>query len=900
MRGTAVAGRRAGPQRRAAEPAAPRRAATRRSWSGRPRAVREQEAELAAEVERRRAGARARRGDRASEAERRHAEEERRLAALLRAAADRREGLARLHGQVNALRSRAAAAEAEIGRLTRGPRTRPPRGPSARSTSSPRWRPRSPGSTPARRASTPSTRPPSPRSADPRTRLAKLREEAQARRARARRPGRPPRGARARPGPQGRRRRAAGRAPTGRRAARLGRRAAHRRPGYEAAVAAALGAAADAVAVADLDAALAALDLLKDEDPAGPALLLGGAAPTRRRRAAGRGLPAGAPLRRRPRRAAPTELRPRCAGCSPSVAVVDDLAPRSALVADAARARPRSPARATCSARTSPPAARPRSPACSRSRPRSTRPPQQLAEATAHAASGSASSIAQLESERRGGRAAVDVALAQLHESDATLAAVAEQLGQLGSQRALGRAARPSGSARDRRRPRRPATGDLAGLAELEQRLAARRGGRRRGARHRRARPRSPRRRAPPAQPRWRPGSRCAPTRSAAGPCRPRRRAARAAAEAEREARARAIARRERLRPRGPGRPRRCGRGRRDRAGPARGLARPPPPSAQRRRGSRRGARARQLLASRGAGCATLAAELDKLVRPCTATRWPAPSSGCGSSSWRSGRSRSSASTPDALVAEYGPDQLVPRRSSPDDDGATTGAASRCPYVRERAGEAAARRRARAGPARQGQPAGAGGVRGAGGAAQVPHRAARGPEEDPRATCSRSSRRSTSGSSRSSPRPTTTPRGVRRVFARLFPGGEGRLVLTDPDNMLTTGVEVEARPPGKKVKRLSLLSGGERSLVAVAFLVALFKARPSPFYILDEVEAALDDTNLGRLLEIYEELRENSQLIVITHQKRTMEVADALYGVSMRGDGVSTVISQRLREAERA
>lgn len=145
-----------------------------------------------------------------------------------------------------------------------------------------------------------------------------------------------------------------------------------------------------------------------------------------------------------------------------------------------------------------------------------------------------------------------------------------------------------------------------------------------------------------------------------------------------------------------------------------------------------------------------------------------------------------------------------------------------------------------------------------------------------------------------------TRREFEDVFCRLFPGGEGRLVLTDPDNLLLTGVDVEARPPGKKVKRLSLLSGGERSLVAVAFLVALFKARPSPFYILDEVEAALDDTNLGRLLEIYEELRDTSQLVVITHQKRTMEVADALYGVSMRGDGVSAVISQRLREAESA
>jgi len=143
-------------------------------------------------------------------------------------------------------------------------------------------------------------------------------------------------------------------------------------------------------------------------------------------------------------------------------------------------------------------------------------------------------------------------------------------------------------------------------------------------------------------------------------------------------------------------------------------------------------------------------------------------------------------------------------------------------------------------------------------------------------------------------------REFEQIFPRLFPGGEGRLVLTEPDDLLASGIEVEARPAGKKVKRLSLLSGGERSLVAVAFLVALFKARPSPFYILDEVEAALDDTNLGRLLEIYEELREDSQLLVITHQKRTMECADALYGVSMRGDGVSTLISQRLRESASA
>jgi chromosome segregation protein len=133
-----------------------------------------------------------------------------------------------------------------------------------------------------------------------------------------------------------------------------------------------------------------------------------------------------------------------------------------------------------------------------------------------------------------------------------------------------------------------------------------------------------------------------------------------------------------------------------------------------------------------------------------------------------------------------------------------------------------------------------------------------------------------------------------QVFPLLFPGGVGSISLTDPDNMLTTGIEVSVRPVGKKIERLSLLSGGERSLAAVALLVAIFKARPSPFYILDEVEAALDDANLGRLLSVFEQLRESSQLLIITHQKRTMEIADALYGVSMRQDGVSAVVGQRV------
>jgi len=137
------------------------------------------------------------------------------------------------------------------------------------------------------------------------------------------------------------------------------------------------------------------------------------------------------------------------------------------------------------------------------------------------------------------------------------------------------------------------------------------------------------------------------------------------------------------------------------------------------------------------------------------------------------------------------------------------------------------------------------------------------------------------------------------VFQTLFPGGEGRLILTDPDDMLTTGIEVEARPPGKKVRRLSLLSGGEKSLTALAMLVAIFKARPSPFYVMDEVEAALDDVNLRRLIALFEDLRQDSQLIVITHQKPTMDVANVLYGVTMRGDGVTRVISQRMSPAQR-
>ncbi len=134
------------------------------------------------------------------------------------------------------------------------------------------------------------------------------------------------------------------------------------------------------------------------------------------------------------------------------------------------------------------------------------------------------------------------------------------------------------------------------------------------------------------------------------------------------------------------------------------------------------------------------------------------------------------------------------------------------------------------------------------------------------------------------------------LFTTLFPGGGGKLILTDPDDMLNTGIEMEARPSGKNVRRLSLLSGGERSLTALAFLFGVFRARPSPFYLMDEVEAALDDVNLHRFLDLVHEFRDEAQLLVVSHQKRTMEAADCLYGVSMPPGGSSRVVSQRVND----
>jgi chromosome segregation protein len=133
-----------------------------------------------------------------------------------------------------------------------------------------------------------------------------------------------------------------------------------------------------------------------------------------------------------------------------------------------------------------------------------------------------------------------------------------------------------------------------------------------------------------------------------------------------------------------------------------------------------------------------------------------------------------------------------------------------------------------------------------------------------------------------------------QLFESLFPGGTGRLKLTDPENLLETGIEVEAKPSGKNVKKLSLLSGGERSLTALAFLFAVFRSRPSPFYVMDEVEAALDDINLHRFLSLVDEFRREAQLVIVSHQKRTMEAADCLYGVTMQPGGSSRVVSEKV------
>ena len=497
--------------------------------------------------------------------------------------------------------------------------------------------------------------------------------------------------------------------------------------------------------------------------------------------------------------------------------------------------------------------------------------------------------ISRLESERLDAQQRVDVALAKLHESDATLAAVAEQLGQFGSQARSARseaerldtAIGNAESARDQ---------DLAGLADLEQRLTTAES-------------------APDEEPDTTERERLAEAaRTARGREMEARLALRtseergralhgradsllAAAQAERDARARAAERRERL-------------VREGRAAQAVGtavaavLARLEVSvhrAAEERSAveATRRDREQELVATR-ARLRELAREHDELVSSVHRDEMARTQQKMRIEQLAERALEELGLDVDGLAAEYGPANLVPA-TAPGEDGVLP---DPTPYVREeqqkrlRTAERSLAMLGRVNPLALEEFS----------AMEERHKFLTEQLEDLKKTRKDLLDIVREVDSRVEQVFTEAYADVSAAFdstfTRLFPGGEGRLVLTDPDDMLNTGIEVEARPAGKKVKRLSLLSGGERSLVAVAFLVALFKARPSPFYILDEVEAALDDTNLGRLLEIYEELRENSQLLVITHQKRTMEVGDALYGVTMRGDGVSAVISQRLREAE--
>jgi chromosome segregation protein len=851
--------------------------------------VEEQEREIGAQVERHRSALEAAVSAR-QRAEQAHAEEERRVAGLARAAADRREGLARLRGQVNALRTRAAAAEEEMGRLSAARHEAVARADRAQREFT-ALESRVAGLDAGEEGLDAEHEGAAAMLADLDDRLAKTREEAQS--AERERTGLAARKEALELGLDRRDGVGALLAAGDRLSGLTGSVAALLtvRPGFETAVAAALGAAADAVAVEHVDAALAALDHLKSADLGRAGMVLGSAPADDR---SWPPLPPGA------RYAVdlvgcPDVLHAALRRLLRAVAVVDDLEAARALVAEqphvTAVTRDGDLLGAWFVA------------GGSSTQPSTIEVQAAVDEATSrleeasHACQRLGFDLARLEEEREQARRRVDVALARLHESDATLAAVAEELGQLGS---LARAARGEAerlataiSAAEQARDR-----DLSGLADLETRLAAAEDG-------------------PDEEPdtgdldRLAEGARAGrqqetDARLALRTAEERARALAGRADGllrrareERDARARAAARRERLL--------REGRvAEAVRVGVAvvlRQVDASLTRAAEERAGVERARRGREEeLSAVRVSLRDLAREHDELVSTVHRDEMARTEQRLRIEQLEERALEELGIDADALVADYGPDQLVPPitppATTPEQPGSADGApaAEPMPFVREqqqkrlRTAERALAVLGKVNPLALEEFS----------ALEERHQFLAEQLEDLRRT-----RRDLLDIVRE------VDERVEQVFTeawqdvsvafdgvfrRLFPGGEGRLVLTDPSDMLTTGIEVEARPAGKKVKRLSLLSGGERSLVAVAFLVALFKARPSPFYILDEVEAALDDTNLGRLLEIYEELRETSQLLVITHQKRTMEVGDALYGVSMRGDGVSTVISQRLRE----
>ncbi len=847
--------------------------------------ARAQETEIEAQVQRHRAALDDALRSRQA-AEHAHAEEERRVAGLLRAAADRREGLARLHGQVNAKRSRAAAAEDELGRLSLARQEalarmeRAERDFTALETRVAGLDAGEEGLDAEHEAAASVLH-------DLEERLAKMREEAQA--------------AERERGALTARREAlelglnrkdgagallAASEPV---SGLLGSVAAllSVRAGDEAAVAAALGTAADAVVVDGVDSALGAVALLKHGDLGRAAMLVSGAAGSPEPWPS---LPAGATYAVDAVECA-AALRGSLSRVLARVAIVEDLDAAQALVerlpevVAVTRAGDLVGAHVAAGGSASAPSLIEVQAAVDEAT-------EQLT-ATTHTCERLAFELNRVEQERHEAHQRVEVALAKLHESDAHLAAVAEELAQHGSQarsargeaERLAKAIEVAEAARD---------ADLAGVAELEQRLAAAqadaddepevdtRDELGEAARAARAAETEARLTLRTAEER---------ARALAGRADSLLRAARQ----EREARARASAHRERVRREGEV-ARAVGRG--VEVVLARLELSITAAAAEREAvEGRRRDREVELLAVR-ATLRDLGRELDELVSSVHRDEVARTQQRMRLEQLEERALEELGLDVDALVADYGPHQPVPVLSAGEDGQTQEG--EPVPFVREeqqkrlRAAERALATLGKVNPLALEEFS----------ALEERHQFLGEQLEDLRKTRKDLLDIVKEVDERVEQVFTEAWEDVRdafdHVFTRLFPGGEGRLVLTDPSDMLTTGVEVEARPPGKKVKRLSLLSGGERSLVAVAFLVSLFKARPSPFYILDEVEAALDDTNLGRLLEIYEELRENSQLLVITHQKRTMEVGDALYGVTMRGDGVSTVISQRLREAESA
>jgi chromosome segregation protein len=845
--------------------------------------VREQEQRIAAEVDGQRTRLEQAVAARKA-AEDAAAEEDRRVAGLQRAAADRREGLARLHGQVNALKSRAAAAADEVGRLGLAREDAVARADRAQRDFT-ALETRVAGLDAGEEGLDSEHEAASALLDDIEERLAKARDEAQ--QADRDRAGLLARKDALEMGLNRKDGAGALLAASDSVSGLLGSVAAllSVRTGYEAAVAGALGSAADAVAVTDVHAAVEAIAHLKGDDLGRAGMLLGGGPAED---ASWPVLPAHATYAVDVVEC-PDALRPALARLLFKVAVVDDLGVARDLVAALADV--------TAVTREGDVLGAHFASGGSSSQPSLIEIQAAVDEAAAQLTEAAAASerllfdMSRLENERLEAQRRADVALAKLHESDATLAAVAEELGQYGSQARAARGeaerlARAIATAEEAREK------DLAGLAELEARLA----------RAEAATDEEPdtadRERLAEEARTARQGEMDARLSLRTAEERARALHGRAdslvrAARTEREARARAAERRERLLREG-------------RAAEAVGVAvryalerlEVSVHRAAEARGAveqARQGRERDLLDVR-ARLRDLAREHDDLVNSVHRDEMARAQQRMRIEQLEERALEELGLDPDGLVADYGPDQLVPATAE-NEDGSTP---EPVPFVREeqqkrlRAAERALSMLGKVNPLALEEFS----------AMEERHKFLTEQLEDLKKT-----RRDLLDIVKE------VDQRVEQVFTeayadvstafdstfeRLFPGGEGRLVLTEPNDMLNTGIEVEARPAGKKVKRLSLLSGGERSLVAVAFLVALFKARPSPFYILDEVEAALDDTNLGRLLEIYEELRENSQLLVITHQKRTMEVGDALYGVTMRGDGVSAVISQRLREAEPA